>query len=94
MVSRFGKKFFEKMIDSEYPVIFYESPHRIVKTLEELKDIDQELKIVICRELTKKFESIYRGSIKVIVDELKKSPIKGEFVVVVKRTSQRDKQIR
>ncbi len=79
------KKFFEEIISSKYPVIFYESPHRIIKTLRELQFLDKNLKIVVCRELTKKFETIYRGDIKEIIKQLEKDVIKGEFVVIVKK---------
>ena len=81
------KKFFEEMINSKYPVIFYESPYRIIKTLEELGMMSKELKIVVGRELTKKFETIYRGTIEEVLKQLGKSKVKGEFVVVVKRKS-------
>ena len=78
------KKFFEEIVNSKYPVIFYESPYRIMKTLNELKVINDKLPIVVCRELTKKFETIYRGTIEEISKQLGKSEVKGEFVVVVK----------
>jgi 16S rRNA (cytidine1402-2'-O)-methyltransferase len=39
---------------------------------------------VVCRELTKKFETIYRGNIKDVIEEIKKDKIKGEFVVIIK----------
>jgi 16S rRNA (cytidine1402-2'-O)-methyltransferase len=82
------KKFFEEVLTSKYPVIFYESPHRIIKTLEELQTVTNNKQrtmndIVVCRELTKKFETIYRGSIGKVIEEIKKDKIKGEFVVVV-----------
>ncbi|MCH8986552.1 16S rRNA (cytidine(1402)-2'-O)-methyltransferase [Patescibacteria group bacterium] len=77
-------KFFKEVVQSEYPVIFYESPHRILKTLEELCALEPALQIVVARELTKKFETIYRGTITQILQELQKEQIKGEFVVVVK----------
>ncbi|MEA3505931.1 MAG: 16S rRNA (cytidine(1402)-2'-O)-methyltransferase [Elusimicrobiota bacterium] len=50
------KKFFKEIGNHKYPVIFYESPHRIIKTLEELKDAIGQRRAVVCRELTKKFE--------------------------------------
>lgn len=82
------KKFFEEIIrqltDSKYPVIFYESPHRILKTLNELKALNQDLKMVVARELTKKFETIYRGKIERVIEEIKKTPIKGEFTIILK----------
>ncbi|MFC1663837.1 16S rRNA (cytidine(1402)-2'-O)-methyltransferase [Patescibacteria group bacterium] len=77
------KKFFEEVVNLKYPVIFYESPYRIIKTLNELQIINQELKIVVCRELTKKFETIYRGRIDKVIEEIKKDKVKGEFVVVL-----------
>ena len=55
----------------------------IVKTLKELEEIDDNLSLVIGRELTKKFERVYRGSIKEIQEELDTDSIKGEFVVIV-----------
>jgi 16S rRNA (cytidine1402-2'-O)-methyltransferase len=78
------KKFFEEAVNSKYPVIFYESPHRIIKTLEELRIMNKELKIVVARELTKKFETIYRGNIEKVIEGIKKDGTKGEFVVVIK----------
>ncbi len=58
------KKFFEEVANSKYPVIFYESPHRIIKSLTELRMLDEQMEVVVCRELTKKFETIYRGIVK------------------------------
>ena len=81
-------KFFEEALKSKYPVIFYESPYRILKTLNELKlqatSYKLEPKIVVCRELTKKFETIYRGEIKEVIKEIEGGVAKGEFVVIVK----------
>ena len=83
------KKFFEEIIDSKYSVIFFESPHRIIKSLCDLHetDLEQDTKspqnIVVCRELTKKFETIYRGEIDKVIEDIKKDKIKGEFVVIV-----------
>lgn len=76
------KKFFQKIADAEYTAVFYESPHRILKTLRELQPTD---KIVICRELTKKFETIYRGDIETILKLLiqDKNQQKGEFVIII-----------
>lgn len=77
------RKFFKEIICFKYPVIFYESPYRIVKTLEELKIFNSELKIVLCRELTKKFETVYRGMVGEVLKKLEKEKIRGEFVVIV-----------
>ena len=77
------KKFFEEIINSKYPAIFYESPYRIIKTLKELGMMNKELRIVVARELTKKFETVYRGEIDEVIKKIEKDKTKGEFVVVV-----------
>ena len=65
------KKFFEEVAFSKHPVIFYEL-ESILNTY-----------IVVGRELTKKFETVYRGTIEEVLKVLSKEKIQGEFVVVV-----------
>lgn len=77
------RKFFEEVIASFHPVIFYESPYRIIKSLKELKALDNNLYAVVGRELTKVFETIYRGKIDNIIVQFQKAKIRGEFVVLV-----------
>lgn len=77
------KKFFKEIVSSKYSVIFYESPHRIIKTLSQLKMLNSKLSLVVCRELTKKFETIYRGPIEQVIEQIKKDKIKGEFTVII-----------
>jgi 16S rRNA (cytidine1402-2'-O)-methyltransferase len=77
------KKILKEIANFKYPVIFYESPYRILKTLEELKKLNGELKIVVAKELTKKFETIYRGSTGEVIEKIGKDKIKGEFIVIV-----------
>lgn len=78
------QKFFKEIIESKYPVIIYESSHRILKTLKELMNLNKDLELVIGRELTKKYESIYRGNVKEAINQIEKDKIKGEFVMIVK----------
>jgi len=78
------RKFFEEAVNSKYPVIFYESPYRIIKTLKEIGSLVGDREIVVCRELTKKFETIYRGKIEEVIREIEKDKVKGEFVVVIR----------
>jgi len=75
----------KEIIDSKYPVVFYESVHRIIKALEQLQESNLEREIVVCRELTKKFETIYRGPVNKVLEELQADQVKGEFVVIVSR---------
>ncbi|MFA4942806.1 MAG: 16S rRNA (cytidine(1402)-2'-O)-methyltransferase [Patescibacteria group bacterium] len=79
--------FLGKIKASEYPVVVYESKHRIIKFLEELKVIIDPLsEIMIGRELTKMHETAYRGTVEKILAEIKSdsNAQRGEFVVIIK----------
>ncbi len=77
-----GRETFFRDVESiEQTVVMYESTHRIVKTLEALKACDRRL--VVCRELTKLHETIYRGSPDDILAALAATSTKGEFVIVI-----------
>jgi len=73
----------KELVDSKHPTIFYESVHRIEKTLLQLYEFGLNREMVICRELTKIYETVYRGTPKDILANLKDEEIKGEFVVIV-----------
>lgn len=76
------QKYFSEVAAAEHTVVFYESGHRIIKCLTELKAIlDPNKQIVVCRELTKKFETIYRGTINEVFEKMKDE--RGEFVIVI-----------
>jgi 16S rRNA (cytidine1402-2'-O)-methyltransferase len=64
-------------------LILYESPYRIIKLLEELVDLYPERRVVLARELTKKFEELRSGDPGQLLEEMKKRSIKGEFVVLL-----------
>mgnify|MGYP000144438329 CR=1 FL=1 len=81
------KKFFEEVVSSSYPVVLYESPHRIQKTLQELKEIDSALYIIVGRELTKKFETVYRGNIRDVIGQIGPRAAKGEFALIVGKSN-------
>lgn len=67
----------------EDPVLFFESTHRILKTLEMLKlSYGAERLIFVGRELTKKFETIYRGPIDEVIHSLEATDTRGEFVLI------------
>ena len=73
------KKELEKLKAYPFTMIFYESPHRLMTTLKNMKDIFGARRISISREISKKFEQTYRGSL----EELENIELKGEFVLVV-----------
>ena len=65
-------------------MVFYESPHRILKTLNDLSNyFDVESQISVSRELTKLYEETFRGTIKASVEHFEKNKTKGEFVIVL-----------
>lgn len=89
--------FFKKVVETETPVVYYDSPHRVIKNLELLKKLTEEIKevsdlsagtfgkqVIIGRELTKMFEQIVRGSIDDAEKYFEENPgkMKGEFVVI------------
>jgi len=79
------QKYFQELLSFEYPVIFYESCHRIIKSLEDIEKNNKEVSVVVGRELTKKFESVYRGTISEVIAKVKKDPLKGEYTVIIKK---------
>lgn len=75
---------FKEMAEREAPTVFLESTHRIMKTLETLaKHLDPERVIFVGRELTKLHETLYRGMITDIVQQLEGTSTKGEFIVII-----------
>ena len=74
----------EALRDEERSVIFYESPYRVVKCLEQLAEVlGPERKVSVSRELTKKFEQTVRGTLAEVADYFREHEPKGEFVIVV-----------
>ncbi len=75
--------YFRRVADTPETVVFYESTHRIEKTLSELGALAPDRRLVVCRELTKLYETTYRGTAAEVTEKLKLGSMKGEFVVVV-----------
>ncbi len=70
-------------LESGETAIFFESPHRILSTLEILADIDAAARTCVARELTKKFENYHRGTAAEILTYFESHPAKGEIVLLV-----------
>lgn len=68
-------------------IIIYEAPHRLVKTLEELKEALGNRKITVCRELTKKYEEAFRTTLEEAVIHYQANDPKGECVIVIQGKS-------
>lgn len=102
--------FLRKILISEWPVVVYESKHRIIKFLQEIRELVEKnfageekmnnesrimndgkrkiadlTSVVVCRELSKMHETVYRGSLENIIEKIKsdKNDQKGEFVVII-----------
>lgn len=76
--------FFKKLAEEERTIILYESPHRLVKTLNEMAEhLGTERPAAVCRELTKMFEETRRGTLAELAAHYEATPPKGEIVVVV-----------
>lgn len=65
------------------PVILFESPHRIIKTLQEISHYLGDRKLIVGRELTKLHEQILRDSTKNLLEYFTEHPPKGEFVIII-----------
>lgn len=76
---------FKEIASAERPYVFYESPHRIIKTLESLQEFAPLKKVFIGRELTKMFEESVSGSPTEVLEFFTNHPdkVRGEFVVIV-----------
>jgi 16S rRNA (cytidine1402-2'-O)-methyltransferase len=64
-------------------LVFYEAPHRLLDTLADMLDVFGNRYTVLCHELTKLNESIYRGDLKDVYESLLEEPIAGEYVLVI-----------
>ena len=78
-------RFFGQVLESKYPVVLYESPHRLLKTLSGLCDIGLSMfDAVLIKEISKVYENVYRMSIVELKDFFEKEKkIRGEFVLVI-----------
>jgi len=84
------QKMLQAIAASPYPVVLYESKHRIIKLLEELENLvgTEKRQVMLGRELTKMHESFYQGSPSVVRQTLlqSESSLKGEFALIISQT--------
>lgn len=75
---------FQSLANEKRTTVMYESPHRIVKTLQQMLEIiGPDRKMVVARELTKIHETFHRGTIEQLYAQFKKNPPKGEMVLLL-----------
>ncbi len=78
------QKKLQQISDEERTIVFYESPHKLNKTLAQLAElIEEDRTIAVCREMTKKFEETIRGTLKEVQQHFEENSPKGEFVIVL-----------
>ncbi len=83
-----------KIKNEERTIILYESPYRVKALLEDMLEIFGERNIAVCRELTKKYEEVFRGSINESIDRFTQDEPKGEFVIIVKGTDKAENNVK
>ena len=79
------EKFFKELVEYKYTVVLFESKYRILKTLDEIKKYSGDKEALVARELTKMFETLYRGKLSEISEQIAKTTPRGEYVIIVKK---------
>ena len=77
------QKKLKELNEEKRTIVLYESSHRIIKLIDELVEYLHDRYVVICRELTKKFEESWRGYPSEIKEKINEKILKGEFVIVI-----------
>lgn len=79
------KTFFEELKEIKTrPVVFYESPHRVEKALQSIAEVfGDDRSVIVGRELTKRYEEIFRGTAKEALERFKGGKARGEFVIAI-----------
>lgn len=86
------EKVLNQLKQLEATIIFYESPHRVLQTLENIEKQFGLRRIALARELTKLYEQYIRGSVREVIDFVKDNPLRGECVIVVEGATEVDVQ--
>jgi 16S rRNA (cytidine1402-2'-O)-methyltransferase len=77
------REFIEKLVEEKRTMVFYESPHRVSKTLSVMREILGDRPAVIARELSKVYEEFIRGRISDLIEHMLENPPRGEITLVV-----------
>ncbi|MBI4235101.1 16S rRNA (cytidine(1402)-2'-O)-methyltransferase [Candidatus Peregrinibacteria bacterium] len=77
------KKLAQNQKKDTHTIVIFESPHRLLKTLQQISEYLGDVKITACREMTKIHEEAIRGNIKEVYEHFLKNPPRGEFVLVI-----------
>ena len=77
------KEILNQIENEERTILFYEAPHHLKETLKEIYEKVGNRKIAVCRELTKKYETVFRGTMEEIIEYYEKNNPRGEYVLVL-----------
>ena len=77
------RKKLEEFKNEKRVIIFYEAPHRILKTLKDIEEVLENPLVVCAREITKKFEEVKKGKASEVLEYFSKGKPKGEFVILL-----------
>ncbi|MCX5774004.1 MAG: 16S rRNA (cytidine(1402)-2'-O)-methyltransferase [Fusobacteria bacterium] len=77
--------YFTYLKDEKRPIVFYESPYRVLKSLKDIEKYFGNVHVVIARELTKMYEEVIKGPVSELITKLEAKPIKGEVVIIVEK---------
>ena len=77
------KKRLERLKELEHTLVFYESPHRVQKSLGDMREVLGDRKACLAREISKRYEQFLRGRISDIQNAIADKPVKGEIVLVI-----------
>ncbi len=84
------RKEMEQIAQQDKTVVFYEAPHRLLRTLRELLESTGDQKAAVCRELSKIYEEIKRGTLSELIHYFESTPPKGEITVVIRAKEEQD----
>jgi 16S rRNA (cytidine1402-2'-O)-methyltransferase len=77
------RKFYGTDKESPYTLIYYESPHRLIASLEDALAVFGDRQAAIANDLTKMYEAMLRGNLSKLLDHLRESKLQGEFVLII-----------
>jgi len=77
------KKLLERVKEWDLALVFFESPYRILKSLKLIKEVLGKARVIIAREMTKKFEEVLEVGVDEAIDHFSKKEPKGEFVIAI-----------
>ena len=76
-----------------YNTVLYESPHRLEKLLEEIGEIDPQRELFLAKEISKRYQKYYWGSVLTLLAQLRETTIRGEWVVVIAAAENNEKSL-